>query len=304
MTDEIAQRAAEWHAAQDAEDMDWDGFTAWLEADSRHRAAFDHIALLNDDIVAQRAVILSRLDASEAEARGPARWRWAIAAGGAAAAALALVVALPRPAGDAVWQTGSTARTVALVDGSAVTLAPHSRLVAHHGDQAQLALTGAAYFDVPHRVNRTLSIEAGRYRISDIGTRFAIAVDGTTMRVAVADGQLTVAAAGLDAPVTVGRGRALLGEDGTVSLTAIAPDSVGSWRRGQLVYANAPLALVVTDITRYAGEETMVDPAIANLRFSGALKIGKGAQPAKALATIIGLKARHDGAGVRLERHR
>lgn len=302
MNEEIAERAAQWHAAQDGHDMDWDGFATWLEEDPRHRAAFDRVAFLEDDIVAQRATILGHLDAPAPAKRELGRWRWAVMAGGAVAAALAVVVALPGPTADVAWQTGATARTIALVDGSRATLAPHSRLVAQHGDQAHLALTGTAYFEVPHRADRTLSIAAGRYRISDIGTRFDIAVDGSTTRVAVAEGQLAVAAAGMDTPVTLVRGRALLGHDGSVALTRIAAESVGSWRGGQLVYADAPLALVANDITRYAGAETTVDPAIANLRFSGALKIGKGAQAADALATIIGLEARHTGAGVRLER--
>jgi transmembrane sensor len=306
MNEDITERAAQWHAAQDADDMDWDGFAIWLEADPRHRAAFDRIALLDDDIVAQRATIVAHLvaPAPAPAQREPRRWRWAVMAGGAVAAALAVVVALPRPAADIVWQTDATARTVTLVDGSSATIAPHSRLVAQHGDQTMLALNGTAYFDVPHRADRTLSITAGRYRISDIGTRFDIAVDGTATRIAVAEGQIAVAAAGLDTPVTLVQGRALLGQQGSVTLTSIAAESVGSWRGGQLVYADAPLALVASDITRYAGAETTVDPAIANLRFSGALKIGKGTQAADALATIIGLEARHAGAGVRLERRR
>ncbi|QBM76614.1 iron dicitrate transport regulator FecR [Sphingomonas sp. AAP5] len=304
MNEDITERAAQWHAAQDADDMDWDGFATWLEADPRHRAAFDRIALLDDDIVEQRATIVAHLAAPAPAQREPRRWRWAVVAGGAMAAALAVVVALPRPAADIAWQTGATARTIALVDGSSATLAPRSRLVAQHGDQTQLALNGTAYFDVPHRADRTLSITAGRYRISDIGTRFDIAVDGPTTRIAVAEGQIAVTAAGLDTPVTLVQGRALLGQQGSVTLTSIAAESVGSWRGGQLVYADAPLALVASDITRYAGAETTVDPAIANLRFSGALKIGKGTQAADALATIIGLEARHAGAGVRLERRR
>ena len=302
MNEDITERAAQWHAAQDADDMDWDGFAIWLEADPRHRAAFDRIALLDDDIVAQRASIVAHLATPAQAQREPRRWRWEVVAGGAMAAALAVVVALPRPAADIAWQTGATARTIALVDGSSATLAPHSRLVAQHGDQTLLALNGTAYFDVPHRADRTLSITAGRYRISDIGTRFDIAVDGATTRIAVAEGHIAVAAAGLDTPVTLVQGRALLGQQGSVTLTSIAAESVGSWRGGQLVYADAPLALVASDITRYAGAETTVDPAIANLRFSGALKIGKGTQAADALATIIGLEARHAGAGVRLER--
>ena len=41
----IEEEAAAWQVASANDDMDWDGFTRWLEADPRHRRAFDEVAL-------------------------------------------------------------------------------------------------------------------------------------------------------------------------------------------------------------------------------------------------------------------
>ena len=37
----ILEQAAAWHAACARDDMDWDGFTAWLEADARGRGNWE-----------------------------------------------------------------------------------------------------------------------------------------------------------------------------------------------------------------------------------------------------------------------
>jgi transmembrane sensor len=282
--------------------MDWDAYTAWLEADPRHRDAFDAIALLDDDVMAQRARIAARLAPSpETRTR---RWPWMVAASGAVAAALAVTIAPPRAAPDTVWQSGTAIRTIAFADGSRATLAPHSRLIARHADQAQLALTGDAYFDIPHRADRTLSIDAGGYRISDIGTRFEISTSGIATRVAVADGTLSVSAPSLARAVTLAKGHAFFARGDHVAVGAIGTDAVASWRHGTLVYDGAPLVLVAADIARYAGQDMTVDPAIADLRFSGTLTIGDGTKLAQTVATIAGLTARRDGDHVRLEPRR
>ena len=41
----LLDEALAWRAALESDDADWDGYTLWLEADARHREAFDQIAL-------------------------------------------------------------------------------------------------------------------------------------------------------------------------------------------------------------------------------------------------------------------
>lgn len=298
--DDIDLHAARWHAAMDGDAMDWDGFTAWLEADPRHRAAYDGIALLDDAIVQDRDEIAALLP-SPTPAPAPApRWkRWA-AGGGAIAAGVALMLAWPHPAPDRQWQTAARIGTIALADGTRVTMAPHSRLTARGGRTADLALAGAAYFDVPHRAGRTLTIEAGGYRVSDIGTRFTVNADRAAFRIAVAEGSLAVTAPTLAAPVALAAGHGLVARDGMVEAIAVDPAAVASWRTGLLVYRDTPLALVAADIGRYAGAVVTVDPRLADRRFSGALTIGDGTTLARTVAAIMAVDLHRDGAGLRL----
>jgi transmembrane sensor len=52
VTDErIIDEALAWHHALESEDADWDGYTVWLEADPRHRLAFDQISIVDDAVV-------------------------------------------------------------------------------------------------------------------------------------------------------------------------------------------------------------------------------------------------------------
>lgn len=301
MNEEIYEQAAQWLADQDSDEMDWHAFTAWLETDPMHRKAFDTLALLDDGITAQRAAI-ARVDRRSQQA--PRRWGWFAAGGGAVTAAIALAVALPRTAPDTVWQSGRSVRAVQLADGTRAVLAPHSRLVANHANQAQLALAGDAFFDVPHRADRTLSIAAGGYRISDIGTRFAVSASPFGTRVAVEAGSLAISSGTLIEPVQLTAGRALLARNGRVTLGSAASGAIASWRRGVLIYDAMPLTLVAADIARYAGTQTTVAPLIADRRFTGALTIGDGTTLANSVAAISGVAIRRDGDRVRMEPRR
>ena len=165
-------------------------------------------------------------------------------------------------------------------------------------------MVGAAYFDVPHRDDRTLTITAGEYSVRDIGTRFEVSTQPQGTRIAVADGILTVSSDRLTTPVALRAGQALVAAGRTTALSRSDPAAVGSWRRGQLVYDRVPLALVAADLGRYGGRQVTVDPRIADLRFSGALAIGDGTKLANSVAAILGIAARSDGVGLRLEPRR
>jgi transmembrane sensor len=174
----LLDEAVAWHRALDAEDADWDGYTLWLEADPRHREAFDAIAL-TDRIVADHAGRLREILVDEREPVVPKRRlapRWIFGA----VAALAIGITVPMtmtmmPSANVTYDSGANPRRIALATGISVDLAPSSILRAKGGDIRNLELArGEAYFDVAHDPNRVLSIQAGRYTVSDIGTRFAV----------------------------------------------------------------------------------------------------------------------------------
>ncbi|CAN5421821.1 FecR family protein [soil metagenome] len=307
MGDAIEEEAARWYAAQDDDSMDWAGFTDWLGADPRHRAAFDAVALLGDAIDTHRAEIARRLDALPANDNASAQSRrgwWAAGTGGAAAVALALALALaPWNAAPTMYKTAKgEIRTVALNDGSRITIAPSSSLTISGKEQTEIALEGSAYFAVPHRQDRALTVHSAGIDIRDIGTRFAIAGDANIARVEVAEGKVSVGSEKFAAPIQLDAGHALLADRAAsnVHVGPVDPQSVGSWRHGQLRYANAPLALVAADIGRYAGKSVTIDPALHGRRFSGVLTIGDGSTLASTLGAIMEIDVHEDSGGIRL----
>lgn len=301
------EEAADWLSRQDGEAMDWEGFTFWLEADPRHRAAFDELALIELRLEenAPRISQLAGNDRLSPVNRPRAGWGgWAGLGGVAIAASLAALLWF-YPHGEKSWSrefrspSGKMVQ-IALSDGSRIALAPASELKVAHGE---MDLRGSAFFDIPHRPGRTLNISVGDFRVSDIGTRFSIESEPGVLSVEVAQGRLKVSSDRLAAEIGLSAGQGLFadGSRGRVRLTAVEPEQVGSWRSGKLQFDNAPLALVAEEISRYSGTELTVDPRIAGRKFSGVIAINHGQAPVQTLARILSLEVKTVGGASRLE---
>lgn len=309
--DPIHEEAALWLARQKDERLDWEGFTLWLEADARHRPAYDELALIDGTIERNAALLLQEITKEEQTPAGhklPTRWgRTAGIGGGALAAGLgALLWWMPHqgPIAAKEYRSGplETAR-IALGAGGNVLLAPASRLTVQG---SKISLEGSALFDIPHRPGRTLKISAGDFNVSDIGTRFTIENDPEAVIVELAQGSLVVSSDRLPEAISLSAGKGLIADraKGTLRVTSIEPQLVGSWRSGKLEFDNAPLALVARQISRYSGEQVTVDPEIADQPFSGVIAVNHGEAPEQSLAHILSLDVKRVGGSVRLEPHR
>jgi transmembrane sensor len=307
MDEQMLDQAIAWQAALEQDDADWGGYLVWLEADPRHREAFDSVALL-DAAIADKREQIKALIAPPAETpfnARPAQWRPKMLWGGAIAASLAIMVAVPvfrsGPAPVTYSNEGITNRNLALANGTNIVLAPSSRIIVTGKDAAAIELAqGEAYFDVRHDPARTLTISAGAYRISDIGTRFSVNLSGKSFRVGVAEGMVSVGTDDADKPVQINAGYQLVGSGGNLSLAPIDVVQIGSWRTGRLSYTDAPLNLVAADITRYSGKAIIVDPSVEKRHFSGSLVIGDGSRLVGDLATVMGINAQPTGNAVRV----
>lgn len=305
MNDEvILETAASWHARQGADDMDWLAFQAWLEVDPRHRDAFDDVAMLDLDIDHHRARL--QLVRSGTATVHKAQWRWQplLLAGGAVAAVVLLVVVPRQPnssGSPAAGVTNSYMATGTLRDvrlaGARVTLAPGSGIKVHDDAALRIALTGRAVFAVRHDPARSLTVRAAGYDIRDVGTRFEVVAGAGTIRVRVAEGELTIHAVAADRDeVRVRAGQMATGlADGTITMAASPSAALDSWRNGPLVYDAMPLGLVIADIARATGRTVRADSAVAERPFSGVLAQGDDAAMIDTLATLAGLEARRQG---------
>lgn len=296
----VIDAALGWHAALAHDDADWNGYMDWLEADPCHRVAFDSIALTDRAVSDHRAELATLMAAQTAPFPAQRRFgRLATFGGIGVAAALALMLALPMPWTQQVDQQLGTgvgqSRTIALADGIAVTLAPSSAIVVHGKDAQSIDLSkGEAFFDVRHDPSRTLTVAAGKYRISDIGTRFSVSA-GEVFRVGVSDGVVSVSSTAAADAVQVKAGQQLIGAAGALSMSRVAKDDVGSWQKGRLTYSDAPIALVAADISRYVGKTIKVDPALEASHFSGTLAIGDGSKLLSDLSQLMDVAIRPEG---------
>jgi transmembrane sensor len=302
--DRTYEEAAAWLARQHGQAMDWEAFTVWLEADPRNRAAFDSMALLDselDENASRISKVIARDDLSSANGLPRVRWGTWVGFGGAAVAASLAGLLWVQPAAHetATHDFRSPAAKmvrIAFNDGASIALAPASELRVR-GDH--MDLQGSAFFDIPHLQGRTLNISVREFQVTDIGTRFSIDSEPEAVTIEVAQGSVEVSSSGLAKAISLTPGEGLVADPsgGTVRLTSVDAQEVGSWRAGKLQFNNAPLALVAQEISRYSGEKVAVDPTISGQPFSGVIAINHGEAPVETLAQILSLEIKTvDGA--------
>lgn len=304
--EDVLAQAAQWHARVLGEDADWDAFAQWLDADPEHQSAYDRMALLEDDFTRWARDHAPANDDGEWE--GPTRptrmRRWWIA-GGAIAAVLIAAVTLPVSRqlwpGEPVYYTAHDApRQVALASGTRIQLDRGTRIAVETGRGEHVdVLRGAIYVDVHHAGGKPLEIGAGDYLIRDIGTRFAVTRREAGLSVAVAQGLVDVSWPGHD-PVRLSAGHMLDAIGSQVTIGDIVPTSVAAWRDGRLIYDNAPLSLVASDLSRYTAKPIYVDPSVAGLKLSGVLFIRGDADLLRQIEAYLPVEVRGESDAVRL----
>lgn len=325
-----AREAAEWLLVMGdtPSDADRAGFAAWVArsplhleellmaqlvqrelASSAALQAFDLDAVLAqaqamDNVVplydAPSAVTEARLLERKPAARGRRRrLGWALAAGVAACALLAGSWTLLQPEVP-VHQYASAVgeqRSIALADGSMVTLAPASYIAVRFsaGVRDIELRDGEATFDVAHDSSRPFRVHAGDNTVQAVGTRFTVNRLPSGTLVAVSEGKVKVTAnsswleslwrddaatleAGKAKVESLGRPAALsAGEQARIPQgqqamlrmpLEVSNEPVDGKRR--LSFRNDTLADIVSEFNRYNPRPIVVtDPLIREQRYSG-----------------------------------
>lgn len=279
---------------------DWDGFTAWLEANPAHGAAYDEVQFALDDADAALAARPQPVAAPEVPAANdnPPGWfasrrGWI---GGAIAAALVLAltsVLWLGPQGSTAYETapGET-QLIALDDGSKVELAGGSRLVLD-GSRAARLEAGQALFTIRHDETDPFVLTAGNDRLVDAGTVFDVRLAGETLDLAVSEGAVVVNPKG--EAIRVNAGMRAVREGGRYRVAAIDPNSVGEWSRGRISFENANLAEIAAELTRATGTHFASDDL--STRLSGSIALEAVRTDPRALEALLGVRVRAEGDG-------
>jgi transmembrane sensor len=255
----------------------------WRAADPRHERSYQQLEQISDDI--QHLTHLSPLGRTMPE-RGRVRTSWQTLRVLAAAIVMVVVAAVlyfSHSEPTRIATEIAELREVRLPDGSLVTLGPKSQL-AFRFTSAERRVTlggGAAFFEVTRDPSRPFIVDAGISSVRVVGTQFEVNKAGTSVRVAVLEGVVQVAApgqaegnspahtlhAGYRAEVDSHRGGPLRID---IEATSVQP---GAWRQGWLAYDDATLGEVLADLSRYSTRRvTLADPALSTLRITAAFK--------------------------------
>ncbi|MGH6616931.1 FecR family protein [Sphingomonas sp.] len=306
-TDSIRDQARQWVIRLgDAAFDDWDGFTAWLEENPIHNAAYEQAAA-RDAAIVETLRTAPRPIMPVVQPAMPARVSRRMWVGGAMAAAVAGIVGfatLRDTASPYIVETGpGVHRTVTLADGSSIALNGGTRLVLDHAAPRRATLErGEALFTVRHDDRDPFELKVGGTKLVDVGTVFNVVRDAAATRLAVSEGAV-VYAPDTDA-MRLDAGQALVATDGSRPVrTQIETTSVGAWRNGQLVYSNASLATVAADLSRNLGKPVGTIAGVGELRFTGIINLDtKAADPIAPIAPLLGVRAERNALGWTLTR--
>lgn len=245
---------------EESSEADRAAFAAWLKASPAHERAWRELeavwGALDAVVVPKPAAAPNVVTNNLALRRRRPPWRPL-----AVAAMLLLAVTVAwrlLPAGLlADHRTGiGERRVVALADGTRIELGPASAIDVDLSD-ARRAITlvaGEAFFTVAPDTARPFMVSAGQGQVAVLGTAFDVKIgQSETVSVVVTESKVAVSAAGSRA-VGVSAGQEVSYDRNGVSAVRPADlDAAQAWRQDQLVFHDAPLDTVLSELRRYRG---------------------------------------------------
>lgn len=195
-------------------------------------------------------------------------------------------------------------RTLDLPDGSTVALNINSKLtVRYSSNRRQVVLAqGEAFFKVARDSARPFTVDAGASEVKVVGTAFNVRAAPAQTVVKVLQGRVEVRPerAARRPQVYVlkpGNGLSIDAPGHGVRAIAIAPDTVGDWRGGQLHFRRTSLADVAAELQPYLGQPVVVEGALARQPISGVAATSNPRAFLQALPALLPLRVQQQADG-------
>jgi len=270
----IEADAAHWLARQNGER--WHPglqrqLDAWIEADLRHRLAYLRLRAAwerADGLAGQPVARPARLFSLQRFST------WRLAAGVLLTCALGATLSsqLDWRQGERYATLTGENRTIALADGSRLTLNTATRLRAAPGGERKVWLDrGEAYFDIVHDPSHPFVVEAGASRVTVLGTRFTVRRDGERTQVLVEQGRVKLTER--EASVLIDRNQEATATAGEINRTEVEPARTAqrlAWREGRIVFDHTTLAMAAEEFNRYNERKLIIaDAEAASLLIGG-----------------------------------
>ncbi|MDH0302740.1 MULTISPECIES: FecR family protein [unclassified Pseudomonas] len=192
-------------------------------------------------------------------------------------------------------------RQVELPDGSRLELnsSTQVQLMFSPGQRHVRLSQGEAMFIVAHDSGRPFVVSTAQGEVTVTGTRFDVRQDPNSTRVSVEQGSVRVQGAAESlAQLGAGQGSHIDAQGKVAAPYAIDANAVTAWRRGKLVFDDAPLSEVVAEVSRYRARPLHVAPGkVAGLRLSSTFSTDDPDALLRALPSIlpVAVKQRADG---------
>jgi transmembrane sensor len=204
---------------------------------------------------------------------------------------------------DRVYATAAGERAeLRLTDGTRVVLAPASRLrvVGRYGKERRaVMLDGEAFFTVVHDAAIPFTVRAGNMLATDVGTRFDVAAyrGDTAVRVAVAEGRVSLASAAQPTVPLAGGDVASVGTTGVASVThEIDVSALTSWTAGRLDFRAVPLRDALPALARwYDIDVAVADTALGGVPLTASFRDEPVTEVLHIVAVTVGARVIHRG---------
>nr|WP_175142690.1 FecR domain-containing protein [Achromobacter dolens] len=125
----------------------------------------------------------------------------------------------------------------------------------------------------PAPVHRPFIVRTAQGSVQALGTRFMVRDEGNGIRVAVFDGAVAIRPAASDARRVLQAGQQTVFDAQRIGPESAADAALASWEDGMLAARNWRLADLVAELARYRRGFLRCDPAVAELRVSGAFPV-------------------------------
>lgn len=157
-----------------------------------------------------------------------------------------------------------------LSDGSLIELNTGSVLrLADDRQRGEAILDkGEAYFDIKHNSAQPFVVIAHGRRLVDIGTKFLVRDEASSLRVSMIEGRAALSASesGTGASTELEAGDVAIATRATTKIVRTSRQTIADmagWRRGQLVFRHVTLAAAVAEFNRYNDTKLSVEDANA-----------------------------------------
>lgn len=291
--------AASWYACLSsgiASDVDRAGWQRWVDADPLHAQAWQRVESINAQLAGVPACLAAPvLRGAQSSRRQILRSVVLLASAGSLG-----WLGWRSESGQAWMADYRTAigerRQVQLADGSVLWLNTNTAVnIRFDAGQRQIELRHGEIMVTTHPdpLQRPFSVATGQGQILALGTRFSVQAFSDRSDVAVLEKAVHITPRDNRSGLRLEAGQRVTFD--ALGWGAIRHNdaSVGDWREGSMIAVDQPLGELLTQLSRYRPGILQCDPAIADLKISGAFPLDNTELALAALESGFSLKVRH-----------